>query len=253
MQSAGRISRKYRALLTVHYLSGVHARVNHKGGHSGHILSVDDGPVDWGGTSVLRQEGGVKIEGSEFRYAEHRFRHKSECHHHEKVRFPAPEFFQEGFILEGNRLEQRQVVGTRIFLDCAAAYLHPPSAGLVHGSHHSHHVIPLLHKSVEGCHREFRRTHKHNTSLFEQSHKFGFDFSEFCFYVVCIEKGSIVNGFPGEPDAYRPQHNAGYEYAQLRRHGPVPCKFLSGNVYNPIEYEEEHGDDCRCSESTFVY
>ena len=64
----GRVFRSYLALLPVYDASRIYVLVDHKGGHARHLLAIDYGPVDRGGAAVLREQGGVEVEGAQTRH-----------------------------------------------------------------------------------------------------------------------------------------------------------------------------------------
>ena len=70
-----------RAEVVVENAAGVYLLVDHEGGDAGLPLAVYDGPVDGRGAAVLRQDGGVQVEGAKARHAPHFLRQHAEGHH----------------------------------------------------------------------------------------------------------------------------------------------------------------------------
>ena len=65
---SGCVGRTYLVFLAEDDLARVYVLVQHKRGHAGEFLSVDDGPVDRSCASVLRQQGGVQVERTQLRH-----------------------------------------------------------------------------------------------------------------------------------------------------------------------------------------
>ena len=73
-------------------------------------LAVDDSPVYRGSTAILRQKGGMHIEGAEAGHCPHHLRQHSESHHHLQVGIIATQLLKESLILHLHRLENGQPV-----------------------------------------------------------------------------------------------------------------------------------------------
>ena len=69
--------------LTLHdYLTSIDVMIEEERRNAGRRLAVDDSPVYRGSTAILRQKGGMHIEGAEAGHCPHHLRQHSESHHH---------------------------------------------------------------------------------------------------------------------------------------------------------------------------
>ena len=114
------------AFLTENDASGVNVMVDHERGDSCHPLPVDDCPVDRGCAAVLRQQGGVEVEGAELGHRPYLLGKHPESHDDEQVRFPGTQRLQEFWILQLHRLQDGDAVLDgelldRTFVDLQAA------------------------------------------------------------------------------------------------------------------------------------
>ena len=163
-----------KALLPEHDSSGVHSLVNHEGGHTGSLLSIDDSPVDRGGTTVLRQKGCMEVECSQTRNLPDNFRQHTEGHDHEEIRFPCFQGVEELRVLQRNRLEDRDIVLHGVFLDGAFIHLQAPSAGLVGNRHDSDNLKAVAYELVQRRHSKLRSTHIYDSCFLEKAHNLDF-------------------------------------------------------------------------------
>ena len=182
------VLRAYAAFVAHQDAAGVDVLVYHEGGHACELLPVDHGPVDGGRSPVLRQQGGVEIDGAEFRHGPHHLRQHAEGHHHDEVRLPGLERLEELRVLELLGLQQRKSVLHGVMLDCTFVHLQPASARLVGHGDHAHHLVFVAYEIVERCHREFRGAHVYDAHRAEEADNLALEPPLPGFELVQIEK-----------------------------------------------------------------
>ena len=137
--------------LTLHdYLTSIDVMIEEERRNAGHRLAVDDSPVYRGSTAILRQKGGMHIEGAEAGHCPHHLRQHSESHHYLQVGIIATQLLKESLILHLHRLENGQPVLQGIFLHSRCTqHRTVTSYGLIRLSDHSHNIISVFHKSLQ--------------------------------------------------------------------------------------------------------
>ena len=146
-------------------------------GHSCHGLAIDDRPVDGCSTTVLRQQGGMYIEGAEAGHVPHHLGQHAEGHHHLYVGMVGAQLFYELGVFHLHRLEHGQGVGQRIALHLGGLQrVLMPAHWFVGLCDHSHHVVSTFHKPLQRSHSKLGRSHKHDSQFFFLH---GFAFSSF--------------------------------------------------------------------------
>ena len=187
--------------------TGVDVLVDHESGRSGPGLSVDDGPVDRSCAPVLRQKGGVEVEGSQFRHCPDLFRKHPEGNHYKDVGLVGFQLFEEVRVLELQRLEDRDALLHGEFLDCAFVDLLSASAWLVSHGDDSGHIVSVLQKCLERCHGEFRSSHVNYSCLLEHCYNFALCFPPPVLDGVEIGHVCVVDCLPGQEKAYGKKHS----------------------------------------------
>ena len=137
--------------LTLHdYLTRIDVMIEEERRHASRCLAVDDSPVYRGSTAILRQKGGMHIEGAEAGHCPHHLWQHSESHHHLQVGIIATQLLKESLILHLHRLENGQPVLQGIFLHSRCTqHRTVTSYGLIRLSDHSHNIISVFHKSLQ--------------------------------------------------------------------------------------------------------
>ena len=230
----------------------VNVFVDHKGGHTRHLLPVDDRPVDRSGAAVLRQQGGMQVEGAQRRHGPHHIGQHPETDHDKKIGLESLEGFEEVRVTQLFGLQDGQALLYRIFLDGTFVHLEAASAGFIGHGHHAHHVVFLLQEGVQGRHREFGGTHIDDAGLLEEAHELTLDLAPPGANIIGIEQGGVVNGFPGKEDADGPQYPGRDKSPDKGGCGPVLGQFGAGNIHHPVQHEEEDGYDGRGAQSAFA-
>ena len=91
--------------------------VEEEGGDAGLGVAVDDGPVDGRCAAVLRQEGGVEVEGAEAGHGPHGFGEHSESHDNLEVGLEGTELVEKFGGLQLLGLKHGQALAQGVLLD----------------------------------------------------------------------------------------------------------------------------------------
>ena len=249
VQVSGRIRRLDVALGTKDDAAGIYLVVYHEGSDTGDVLSVDHGPVDGGGAAVLRQQGGVQVEGAQPGHRPHYLRKHPEAHYHKQIGLEGGQILQELLVLEFLRLQKRQAL---LHGDGALVHLEAAAAGLVWYGNNAHHLVAGLDKGIQRAHRELRRAHIDNAGFSEHTNDLTLDFAVAGPYQVYVEQAGVLDGFRRQENPDGGQHEGRYELADKGRRGAVVGQALTGDVHHPVQYEKEHGDDGRGTHTAFL-
>lgn len=153
--------------LLLYHLAGVYLVVQEEGGDARLAVSVDDGPVDGGGSAVLRQQGGVQIECSQARHGPHRLGQHAEGHHYLQVGPQAAQLGQEGFVLQTFGLQNGDAVLQRALLHGRGLQLAlVPPYGLVRHGDDPHHIVAFVYQSLQCGHCKVGRAHVYYPQVF---------------------------------------------------------------------------------------
>ena len=239
MQGARRIRGLYAAFGAQDDTAGIDSFVNHKGGHARDVLSVDHRPVDGGGAAVLRQQGGVQVERPQFGHTPHYLRQHPEAHYHKEIGLPGGQIFQEIFVLEFFRLQQRQFMRNGVLLDGRFVHLEAAARRFIRHRYHAHNMIATLDEGIQRAHGELRRAHIDDTGFSEHTEEFAFYSAEPGFHQVYVEDTGIFNGLDREPCADGRQHEGRNEFAHESRCAAVVGQAFAGDVHHPVQHEEE--------------
>ncbi len=138
-----------------------------------------------------------------------------------------------------------------VFLDGALVHLEATAGRLVRCGDHAHNLIAAFDEGVQRAHGEFRGAHIDNACISEHTEKFAFEFAEPGFHQVHIEDAGILDGFDGEPGAYRRKDKGRYEFAHERRRTAVVGQAFARDIHHPVQDEEQHGKDGRRAQTAF--
>ena len=232
--------------------SGIDVVVYHECGHSRHPLTVDDRPVDGRGAAILRQQRRMEVEGAELRHRPDFLRKHAEGHDHEEVGLPCPEGVQELRILQLDRLKYRNPVLHGVFLHRTLVHLEPASGGLVRYGHHADHLVALGNQGLKRCDGELRGTHVYYARLPEESRDLGLHQPPGVLDSVGAE-GAVVGCFPYEVHRDGDQHVQRDEGSAGRRHRAVFGELLARQVHDPVQHEEQDGDDGGGAQTSLAY
>ena len=84
------------SLADCHDIAGVHAGVHLHHGHAGFFVTVPNGPLDWGGTTVFGKNGGVDVEATVLRNIQKDLRQNLAVgHHYDYLGLPSAELVEE--------------------------------------------------------------------------------------------------------------------------------------------------------------
>ena len=224
--------------------AGIDILIDHEGGNAGMALAVDYRPVDRGSSTILRQKGGVQIEGAEFRHAPDLLGEHAEGNYHKEIGLPGCESLEEFGILELERLQHRQTVLHCIFLDGGLMHLEPAARRLVRHGNHADNLVAVLDKSIQRSHGKLGRSHKDDALLVHQAGHLALELAPAGSQrVVTLQKGRVVDGLPAEESPYRPEHEGRYKSADACGNRTVTRQFGAGNIHHPVQHEEQHRDD----------
>ena len=121
-------------------MAGVDLVLEQKRGGPRHRFAIQDRPMDGGGSTVLRQQGPMKVDGAQPGKIPNHFRQHAEGHHHPQIGRPR---VQDGFEirrLQLLRLGQREAMLFRHHLHFGSAQ-GAPSAGRPVGCRHDAHDL----------------------------------------------------------------------------------------------------------------
>ena len=242
----------YTALGPQNDTSGVDVLVYHERGDAGDVLTVDNGPVDGGGATVLRQQGGVEVERAKLRHGPDGLRQHAEAHHYKQIGLPGGKVRKELRVLELFRLKQRQTMLQGVFLHCRFVHLEASARRFVRSGYHAHNLVPGFDETVHRPHGELRRTHIYDSRFPEHAYDFTLYFPEPDLDAVHVEDALVLDGFDGEEGAYRRQYKGRYEFAGEGVQRSVSGKALARDVHHPVKDEEQQRNNCRRAQAALL-
>ena len=249
---SGRVRGFHPALGTQDDAARVYLLVYHEGGYAGDVLPVNHRPVDGRGPAVLRQQGGVQVEGAQLGHFPYRLGQHAESHHHKQIGLQGGQLAEELRVLELFRLHQGQAFRHRVFLDGALAQLEPAAGGLVRGGYNAHHIETGFPQGLERSHGEFRRSHIYNPSLSEHTNNFTLEFPVPALHQIYVQQAGVLDGLHRQEASQRAQDKGRYEFSHKGAGLSVVGQPLSDDVNHPVQHEEQHGEDGGCTQATLL-
>ena len=156
-------------------LAGVDFMFEEERGDARFRFAVDDGPVDGGGSTVLRQQRRVQVECAHGRHVPHHFGQHAESYHDLQVGTQGAEFFHKGFVFQLNRLQDTQAVFHGVlFHGASLQYVLMTAHRFVRHGDDADHVVTSFYQALQALHRELRRAHIYNSQIFFLFHVFSF-------------------------------------------------------------------------------
>ena len=135
--------------------------VEEEGGNASFCLAVDDGPVDGGSTAVLRQQGGVEVEGAHGGHGPDDLGQHAEGNDDLEVGMVAAQLLQKGFVLQAFGLQDGEAHREGILLDGRGLQGVVVAAhGFVGHGDHGDDVIVVLNEFLKGLHGELGSAHE---------------------------------------------------------------------------------------------
>ena len=93
-------------------IARIHAFVQLHDGDAGFLLPVDNGPLDGSGTAILRQQGGMDVDGAVGGNVQYRLRQDFAIgDDDDEIRFQVPEFLLLLLRFQGGGLEHGDIIG----------------------------------------------------------------------------------------------------------------------------------------------
>jgi hypothetical protein len=156
-----------RNTLLVDYIAGVNLMLEEKGGYASLLVTVYDGPVDGGGSAVLREQGTVEIEGAQAWHVPYYFREHTEGYYYLEIGLKGGKGFKEGRIFQLFRLKYGNTLLYRVFLDgTALQHTAVTTHRFIRHGDYTYYIITLLYKTAQGELRKFRSAHKYYPQVF---------------------------------------------------------------------------------------
>ena len=144
----------------------VNVVVQEEGGHAGFLVPVDDSPVDGGGTAVLRQQGGMEVEGAQWRHGPYHLGQHAECHHNLQVGIERLELLEEVLVAQTFGLQHRYVVAYgKLLYWTGLQHVVVAAYGLVGHGYYAHDIITLGQQALKRGHRKVGRAHIYDSQI----------------------------------------------------------------------------------------
>ena len=148
------------------YIAGIYLVLEEECGYAGLPVSVYDGPVDGGGTTVLGQKGGVQVEGAQRGHAPDHLGQHTEGHHDLEIGLEGTELLYEQRVLQLFGLEDWYALLYRKLLDGAALqYASMTTDGLIGHGNHTYYIILVAHESAQYMFGKLGGSHEHYPQL----------------------------------------------------------------------------------------
>ena len=157
-------------LAAQYHISRIQLRRHIHNGHACHSVAVENRPVDGRRAPVLRQDGGVYVDGTVLWRVQDVLRQDTAigCHH-DQLGSKGPHQLQRRTVLHFQRLIYVQSLRQSIFLHRRRDQLHAAVLRLVWLGEHTADVVSVGHQPFEGSHGKIRRSHKQNTHYLSSS------------------------------------------------------------------------------------
>ena len=253
MHLSGRLVRADAVLFAQDDAARVDVLVDHEGRHAGHGLPVDHRPVDGRGAAVLRQQGGVEVDGAELRHGPHLLGQHAEGYDDEEVGLPGLQLLQESGILQLEGLQDGDAVRDGVLLDGAFVHAQAPAARLVGDGHGTDDLETVLDEAVQGRDGEFRRAHIDDARLADQVDHPALELAPLVLQRVGTGQGRVIDGLPGQEGADGQQDGRGDEGAFGTADGTVLGQLGPDGIDDVVEDEEEDGNDGRHTQSALAH
>ena len=167
MESANVIGRQYGYAFLMDYIAGIYLVFEEEGGYARLLIAVDYGPVYGGGTAVLWQKGGVKVEGSQRGHVPDHLGQHAEGHHYLEVGLEGSELFYEKRILQSFGLQDGYPLLYGVFFDgTGLKYASMTTHWLVGHGYNTYYIIMVFHETAQYMLGKLGGSHEHYPHLF---------------------------------------------------------------------------------------
>ena len=194
----------------------------------------------------------MEVERTKLRHGPHNFRQHAEADHHKKIGPEGPEGFKEFLVLELFRLQHGKTFLHGVLFYGAFLHLEAAAGGFVRNGDNSNHLVTLLAEGIKRTHGEFRGAHIHYPCLSEHSDNLTLNLSESNHETVPVEQVLVSNGLYGKEASYWRKYKGRYEFSYEGRCCTIAGKPFSGDVYDPVQHEEQQGNDRRGTQAALL-